>query len=134
MSVWILLSSDLQGCRRGGGRRGAEPPSTISRGAEPPLYFLQTIYFSVKGSISKIKSPENRQLFMLIYWCLSKQPNKIRLNNSVNGIDTVRLESLSKQVFDNTDVHDKHKKQSHDWLKKWIYVWLTSVFSKPSLA
>ena len=57
-----------QGCRRGGGgRRGAEPPSTISRGAEPPLYFLQTIYSSVKGSISKIKSPENRQLFMLIY-------------------------------------------------------------------
>ena len=34
-----------------GGRRGAEPPSTISRGAEHPLYFLQTIYSSVKGSI-----------------------------------------------------------------------------------
>ena len=50
-----------------GGAGGAEPPSTISRGAEHPLYFLQTIYSSVKGSISKIKSPENRQLFMLIY-------------------------------------------------------------------
>ena len=50
-----------------GGSGGLSPPSTISRGAEPPLYFLQTIYSSVKGSISKIKSPENRQLFMLIY-------------------------------------------------------------------
>ena len=33
-------------------------------------------------------------------------------------MDTVRLGSLSKQDFDNTDVHDKHKKQSHDWLKR----------------
>ena len=48
---------------RGGGAGGLSPPSTISRGAEHPLYFLQTIYSSVKGSISKIKSPEN----MLIY-------------------------------------------------------------------
>ena len=70
--TWSEHIAHIQGCRRGG-RRGAEPPSTISRGAEHPLYFLQTIYSSVKGSISKIKSPENRQLFMLIYWCFSKK-------------------------------------------------------------
>ena len=118
-----------------GGAGGLSPPLYNFKGGWAPLYFLQTIYSSVKGSISKIKSPENRQLFMLIYWCFSKKKaNKIRLNNSVIGPDTVRLGSLSKQVFDNMVMHDKHKKQSHDWLKRWIYVWLTSVFSKPSLA
>ena len=44
--------------------------------------------------------------------------NKIRLNNLVIGVDTVRLGGLSKQLFNSTDVHDKHKKQSHDWLKR----------------
>ena len=49
-----------QGCRRGGGGAGGLSPPLQFQGGLTPLYFLQTIYSSVKGSISKIKSPENR--------------------------------------------------------------------------
>ena len=51
-----------------GGAGGHSPPSTIFREADPPsTFYKQYIPGSVKGSLSKIKSPENRQLFMLIY-------------------------------------------------------------------